>query len=1407
MSTKRSDNRSKMTLNLARRRLISFVNKDDISTWFDMNLALDRLKDNPTKELHPFSTTFKQFTKRIAKGVAFISFDYGVDGVTIETVKYANALEKLLGEKTSVHWITGQFFKESNSLIEDRWQKHEIPEIRGFGDWDGYHDYFHTKLKRGSKEYNVLATKLWKQTKEIAITLSHIIHDNEIHLLFPINICSNPGNVPLAFALALVSELMDIPVFNSSHDFYFESGKKAIDRKDDEAKGIRDHFFTNADIGEVFSIIETLYPWNGKKWYQTTINTLQENELITKYGFNPMGITPLSTCVELKKYKRVDPYEKKKILKKMHYLLSDGQESLITKDIKDNVRNVSSLTYDKNLVPSSPIILGYRAGIPVNLINENLLFVQPTRIIGRKRIEINFDLIYSLLNQEKFQKYFTDYNKLTITMYITGPIANGHIYYFYQLMDHFHRMLEGLPEDFRERIFLAFNFGHESHSCFKEKGLKDHQIHQTFSAATAIMLPSQTEGRGLPIIESCAAQVPIICSRYEPNEVYSELIGEHLEQAQRLKVFELPEGPIQNDFLEKLSSVLIDMQQYDETASHNRDVVKKRFSTTSLVKNFEEALYGLWKKCYDDTEVTENVRWAFKLHKKNTNYDELFHQLVLSENRQYLSGYTPVEFMIYLKSLIDPSFFRVEEMNLRGSIFKFAQEIVFHYEKGQKLTIEEKNYFYKHIEEMFNYYRGTDELAIDHSLSYRHRHRRHYPYRKLTKPELCGIVSLLFKKIIKTPFVPPLQEKYFGHFTNLRDAITELVGGPNQKLAIDDRDRLLDLLTSKCPIAYFPGRRFADEMKIFVLTTLKYRLHFSIDDELTKADLTPEKIKNIGPISIFVREFPLKSFKTYDGAMALIKKKSFKEIRLLLEVGLVKIVKTKFIASGVHLGQLGRDATKKLLAIKDQEGIAIAFGNKSLSLDMLDMPSFRLGTVDGRLAAIYMGLEVDESYIQWVPSGLKPSLAYPTPIQTPKEFSTALKSYYYLKAVEKLGQKKLLEVLREDADKFGTPVAQKLQEIINDKNTSNLVESNKLNGLHEDGLPWSGAMAKISMKEHKWKLVTAFADRNGNTVSELIKKYQNDNVDNNDKVQFAWNGGYILNGELVGKLGLPEDYIGSPLGLICSDGNIMSLPLYNKATFVVTQDGLPKIIRANLKNGFVLKSNDSCIEFTSKQRNLKRPTDQPIFYDLLYKEKSIPSKDRIILKFAGNKLIEKIQATTDTTDILPVGITISLPKDYPTQNLQEGAEFQFDIPEYSDMLQAIEAGPLLVKNSKLAIDMETEGWKTDFSIATQAARLDYTDMRGPKIAIGITKNQELIVVAINGRIRESVGATHIDLANILIKYGATDGMGFDPGGSTTLIVDNEQLNISPYNKDYEKNNYSLPPMARTVGNAILVMKG
>ena len=155
---------------------------------------------------------------------------------------------------------------------------------------------------------------------------------------------------------------------------------------------------------------------------------------------------------------------------------------------------------------------------------------------------------------------------------------------------------------------------------------------------------------------------------------------------------------------------------------------------------------------------------------------------------------------------------------------------------------------------------------------------------------------------------------------------------------------------------------------------------------------------------------------------------------------------------------------------------------------------------------------------------------------------------------------------------------------------------------------------------------------------------------------------------------------------------------------------------------------------------------------------------------------------------------------------RRGQNVSFDLSlgtAWEDAVYAVEAGPLLIDGGKVAVDMEVEGWNRKASIRIQAARLDRLDLRGPKIGVGLTSDGSVVVVTVNGRTRDSVGSSWGELAGILLKRGAATAMGFDPGGSTTLVTHGVQRNISPYNKDYEKDPYTLPPQARGVTNAVL----
>ena len=141
------------------------------------------------------------------------------------------------------------------------------------------------------------------------------------------------------------------------------------------------------------------------------------------------------------------------------------------------------------------------------------------------------------------------------------------------------------------------------------------------------------------------------------------------------------------------------------------------------------------------------------------------------------------------------------------------------------------------------------------------------------------------------------------------------------------------------------------------------------------------------------------------------------------------------------------------------------------------------------------------------------------------------------------------------------------------------MKSSFVGGVYKDGLPWSGVLAEVDTKKHAWKFAAHIANKEPKNVPALIKDYKKRSK-NTKKIELAWNGGYILNPELVGKLGLPETYIGSPLGLLIMDNKVCCPPLFNKPAFIIYKDGKVDIRKVNCAAGLKIIS----------------PTDELVFY-------------------------------------------------------------------------------------------------------------------------------------------------------------------------------------------------------------------
>ncbi len=233
----------------------------------------------------------------VADGVAFVTFAYDIDGVSMEIAKYARCFEQM-SPGIPIHCVAGNFGDKADAVLDPRWHRFVLDGADGWDKWDGgtwFHRLFYEDLPSNSQASSDLAGEMWNQALDLGERLVAYLDEHGIGLLFTVNTNSNPGNVAFGLALVLVAEATGLPVVNNNHDFYWEGGMAGCKRNPGEEPGPRDHFFRNHDNEEFFAFFQRVFPWNGRRWAQVDINTLQSRRLIDRFHFPPDRVFTIGT--------------------------------------------------------------------------------------------------------------------------------------------------------------------------------------------------------------------------------------------------------------------------------------------------------------------------------------------------------------------------------------------------------------------------------------------------------------------------------------------------------------------------------------------------------------------------------------------------------------------------------------------------------------------------------------------------------------------------------------------------------------------------------------------------------------------------------------------------------------------------------------------------------------------------------------------------------------------------------------------------------------------------------------------------------------------------------------------------------------------------------------------------------
>ena len=570
---------------LERRGVIPSPLERRVHGWKDIEAALD---DLAARDFPPLTNSFSD-------GIAFVTFAYDIDGVSMEIAKYGTCLQHILDPPPPIHCLGGNFGLKVDGVLPTSWKWTTLQGADGWGKWEEgqwFDRLFREEMPADSEASSELAREIWTRALALADDLERYIVSEGIGLLMVVNVNSNPGNLSYALATVLASERTGCPVLNNNHDFYWEGGKPASERAPGEEPGPRDHFYRNQNSKSFFRVFKRLLPWDGRRWIQVNINSLQSQTLIEEQEFDPLDVDIVGTLIEESFFQPCSEKEKRQHRLRMAHILSDGEQMIQPVAVESFLAGASDWMRDQH-----PVVCGAEPGLELDIVSSDALYLlQPTRVVARKRMERDWELIGALLEHPPFRETFETRPELTLTLHVTGPVPIEHQTDLERMLGAYRKVLEHLPDSIGRRLFLAFSVGTENHPTLHENGLGRIGIAGIYKLAEVVLFPSLTEGRGLPIPESAAAGVPIICSRYQPEEVFAAVIGEQLPEDQQIRYYLFPEGEFGADLLESLASILLDPNSLADRIHRNREIVRGRFSMSDMNHSFERYLERLRKK-------------------------------------------------------------------------------------------------------------------------------------------------------------------------------------------------------------------------------------------------------------------------------------------------------------------------------------------------------------------------------------------------------------------------------------------------------------------------------------------------------------------------------------------------------------------------------------------------------------------------------------------------------------------------------------------------------------------------------------------------------------------------------------------------------------------------------------------
>lgn len=294
---------------------------------------------------------------------------------------------------------------------------------------------------------------------------------------------------------------------------------------------------------------------------------------------------------------------------------------------------------------------------------------------------------------------------------------------------------------------------------------------------------------------------------------------------------------------------------------------------------------------------------------------------------------------------------------------------------------------------------------------------------------------------------------------------------------------------------------------------------------------------------------------------------------------------------------------------------------------------------------------------------------------------------------------------------------------------------------------YNGKPVKINVVEMNNKVASNYEVKPAIASVTLPNKRTVRNIAQRTNSIVAINGGFF------------KPQTGVPLGTLMIDKKIYTGPIYDRVALGIFKDGYD-IGRVQLDGKIIGNNQEIKIDNINQPRMLSS-------YILAYtrdwgKYAPVSPQYGVQLQIVGNKITA---ASANPLSIPENGYVLVGPKSKLGKLF--GADY-VDVeiktnPKWENVQHIISGGPYLLKDNQIFIDMT-------------AQKLQSIGGRNPRTAIGYTEDNNLVLVAVDGREGSSVGLTLVELAKLMKTLGCTNAINLDGGGSTVMYIKGQIVN-------------------------------